>query len=293
MHLSETHVISGTANMDYYEKKDYLDSEDAYINLVVLSEPLAAHAHDFIEIAFIADGTGIHTIGGQDVLITSGDIFVINYDVPHSFTPNPDSALTIYNCLFTPALFGYSMTASRDFSDITRHFLFQSLHPENLKTHWKTSSGTAYELFRKMLSEYREKGYGYMQVIRAYLIELLMLIFRANKAADEHKSFEQTQFYKALEYIDANYAKDLKLDELATLAFVSPAYFSRRFKAVTGCTFKEYLQRRRIEQACKLLKTTPHKVIDIAAEVGYHDLKHFNEIFKRIMQVTPSEFKAT
>lgn len=293
MYLSENHGTSGTTNMDYYKKEDYLDSEDAYINLVVVPAPLAAHAHDFIEIAFIADGMGIHTIGGQDVPVTPGDIFVINYDVPHSFAPKPDSTLTIYNCLFTPALFGYSMTASRDFSDITRHFLFQSLHPESLKTHWKTSSGVAHELFRKMLNEYKDKDYGYMQVIRAYLIELLMIIFRANKAAGEQKSFEQAQFDKALEYIDANYAKDLKLDELATLAFVSPAYFSRRFKAVTGCTFKEYLQRLRIEQACKLLKSTPNKVIDIAAEVGYHDLKHFNEIFKRIMQVTPSKFKAT
>ncbi len=293
MHLSEKHVNSGMANMDFYKKEDYLDSEDVYINLVAVSFPLAPHTHDFIEITFVADGTGIHTIGDKDVPIASGDIFVINYDVPHSFTPSPNSTLTIYNCLFTPVLFGYSMTASRDFSDLTRHFLFQSLHTESLKTYWETTSNITHELFCKMLKEYSEKDYGYIQVIRAYLIELLMIIFRANKVVSSQKSFEQAQFDKALEYINVNYAKNLKLDELAMAAFVSPAYFSRRFKAVTGYTFKEYLQQRRIEQACELLKSTSLKVIDIAAEVGYHDLKHFNEIFKRTMQVTPSKFKVT
>jgi hypothetical protein len=56
-------VISGEANKDFY-KKDYLDSEDVYINLVAVSARIASHAHDFIEITFVADGTGIHTLDG-------------------------------------------------------------------------------------------------------------------------------------------------------------------------------------------------------------------------------------
>ncbi len=56
-------------------------------------------------------------------------------------------------------------------------------------------------------------------------------------------------------------------------------------------TVFEYAQNIRIEEACKLLKTTDKKVIEIAMSVGYKDLKFFNKVFKRYTDTTPREYR--
>jgi len=56
-------------------------------------------------------------------------------------------------------------------------------------------------------------------------------------------------------------------------------------------TVSEYIQKIRIEEACNLLRNSNYKVILIAQMVGYKDIKHFNEIFKKITGMTPSSYK--
>jgi AraC family L-rhamnose operon transcriptional activator RhaR len=83
----------------------------------------------------------------------------------------------------------------------------------------------------------------------------------------------------------------MKLEELSMLAFLSPSHFCRLFKEYTGLTVSEYTQRLRIEEACRLLKMSDKKVIDVAADVGYKDIKHFNQVFKKIIGKTPRDYR--
>jgi YesN/AraC family two-component response regulator len=88
-----------------------------------------------------------------------------------------------------------------------------------------------------------------------------------------------------------NYSSDIKLEDLATRAFLSPNYFSKLFKDCTSITISDYIQKLRIEEACNLLKNTDKKIIDISGEVGYKDIKFFNQIFKKIIGKTPSDYR--
>jgi AraC family L-rhamnose operon transcriptional activator RhaR len=73
-----------------------------------------------------------------------------------------------------------------------------------------------------------------------------------------------------------NYSQSLKLDDLSVKAFLSCKYFCKIFKDHTGMTVFEYVHKIRIEEACRLLKSTSKKVADISCEVDYSDLKFFN-----------------
>jgi YesN/AraC family two-component response regulator len=93
---------------------------------------------------------------------------------------------------------------------------------------------------------------------------------------------------KIIEHLQTNYFQTLNLQQLSMLFFLSPNYISRLFKEYTGQTLTDYMQSKRIEEACRLLKETDKKIVTIAEEVGYKDLKHFQQVFKKITGTTPS-----
>ncbi|MED5018136.1 response regulator [Paenibacillus chibensis] len=95
----------------------------------------------------------------------------------------------------------------------------------------------------------------------------------------------------AVQYIRANYNTDVTLEKVASVVFLNPAYFSQVFKQKTGSGFKEYVTGLRIEKAIYLLEHTQLKLVDIAEKIGYQDVKHFTQVFRKRIHVTPTEYR--
>ncbi|WP_026021452.1 response regulator [Paenibacillus senegalensis] len=96
---------------------------------------------------------------------------------------------------------------------------------------------------------------------------------------------------KAKRYIDAHYQHDIGIEEVAEHVEISFSYFCTLFKQTAGCTFLEYLTRFRIGKACQLLRESEVKVFQIASLVGYQDPRYFTQVFKKMMGMTPSEYR--
>jgi two-component system, response regulator YesN len=98
--------------------------------------------------------------------------------------------------------------------------------------------------------------------------------------------------HQARAYIDKNYGNaELSLNEVATQVNFSPNHFSAVFSEETGETFKDYLTRIRIEEAKKLLRTTGHKISEVAVQCGYNDPHYFSQIFRKGTGLTPQQFR--
>ncbi|MNI45309.1 Xylose operon regulatory protein [compost metagenome] len=96
---------------------------------------------------------------------------------------------------------------------------------------------------------------------------------------------------EAIAYIKGNYSGSLKLGELAAAANLSERQFSRLFRQQTGMSFIAYLHTIRMEAACRLLTGTRHSVAEVAAAVGYADLKFFHQLFKRKIGAAPRQYR--
>ena len=97
---------------------------------------------------------------------------------------------------------------------------------------------------------------------------------------------------KAMVYIQENYSRDISLDDVSSQVNISPYYFSKIFKDETGENFIEYLTRVRIERANELLVDANISVKEAGIQSGYSDPNYFSRIFKKQMDMTPSEYKA-
>lgn len=96
---------------------------------------------------------------------------------------------------------------------------------------------------------------------------------------------------RARNYIDANFNRDLSLDEVSREVNISPYYFSKIFKDETGETFIEYLTQVRIAKAKDLLSHTNYSMKEICTMVGYADPNYFSRSFKKNVGVSPTEYK--
>ncbi|AIQ50743.1 response regulator [Paenibacillus sp. FSL R7-0331] len=93
-------------------------------------------------------------------------------------------------------------------------------------------------------------------------------------------------------WLTANYKLHADLNMLAGMVFLTPSYLSKLFKQETGLTLTDYVIDIRIRTAKQLLKSSPDlKVHEIGTEVGYPDPAYFNKLFKKIVGVTPNEYK--
>ncbi|HSU36661.1 MAG TPA: AraC family transcriptional regulator [Propionibacteriaceae bacterium] len=97
---------------------------------------------------------------------------------------------------------------------------------------------------------------------------------------------------RARDAMDRAYAEPLDIPALARIAYLSEAHFIRTFKATFGETPHRYLQRRRVERAMFLLRSTDRSITDICLDTGFTSLGTFSRTFTRIVGEPPSSYRA-
>ncbi|WP_342645587.1 AraC family transcriptional regulator [Mucilaginibacter sp. CSA2-8R] len=99
------------------------------------------------------------------------------------------------------------------------------------------------------------------------------------------------RFKKITEYILQNFNKDITLPEAASIANMGLTAFCNFFKNQFRMTFVEYLNTVRIGHACKLIAEDKHNIVEVAYECGFNNLANFNRQFKKLKNITPSDYR--
>lgn len=130
-------------------------------------------------------------------------------------------------------------------------------------------------------------------LIRAYnsVVNKLEADAEGKETVEENVKKSATLTEKALRYIRENYST-VSVESLAAELFVSKRTLMRKFKLETGKTVGEFIVETRIEAAVELVKTGEYKMLDVAHRVGYSDMKHFYETFKKVTGHSPKFYKS-
>lgn len=94
-----------------------------------------------------------------------------------------------------------------------------------------------------------------------------------------------------INYLNSNYNSEITLDFLSSRFYIQKHYLCHLFKRNTGMTIMEFINKKRLSEAQKLLKSSDHTISDISGIVGFRSQNYFNLMFKRAIGMTPSEFK--
>ncbi len=258
------------------------------------------HRHQFIEVVYILSGEAIHTVGEKEYTVCGGDVVLVNSGVPHKFVSatNSNESFVSYDLMFSPDFFDASAINMNVFESLKDCFLFYSLFPSDASAYPDMHvSGKKYynygDLFTRIYHEYKTREKGYLEIIRAYVIELIIKVFRDidKKNTTRLSPDNQKTVDSAVSYIENNYNENLSVDDIAAKVFLSPDYFRKLFKKVTGESVTSFQQKMRIDEACRLLSTTEMPIKDISIEVGYNDSKAFYQTFKKVTGKTPKMYR--
>lgn len=176
----------------------------------------------------------------------------------------------------------------------------QYVYTKRLKTRIVLLSGYqdfeyARQAIRYGVSEYLTKPCTLVQIEES-IRRVSIAISESRQAANEPEITDTCEIQDKLlqllcQYIDENCDQPLTLENVAKKLYVHPANITRILKRNYNVTFKEYQLKRRIIKANELLKDHTLKIYEIAERVGYKDIHHFYDQYKRQMGKTPSEYR--
>lgn len=118
------------------------------------------------------------------------------------------------------------------------------------------------------------------------------LAMKSNQITVQQANAEPPVITKAKQYIQEHHTEEMSLGQVAAAVHTSTFYFCKLFKKATGIHFTEFVTRTRTEKAKNLLLNPNLRVSEIAYEVGFQSLTHFNRIFKKIVGQSPTEYRA-
>lgn len=259
-------------------------------------DDIMAHDHDCFELAYVTGGCAGQTLNGVTETVQKGDYFIIDYGSCHSY--QNCRSFTLINCLFLPEIIDDTLSGCRSFDELLRvcliryHKQYLGRTPVNRIFH--DEDGKILNLLIGMQEEYEEKNTGYKEIFRCRLMEIVILTMR--KVMQEHStSLEQevqsTVILEAIRFLEANYTQKAVLGRFCQEYHYSMQYISRRFKQETGLTALEYLHKVRIEKCCEQLAGSDLRIQEIAHRTGYEDMKFFHEIFRRLVHMSPGEYR--
>lgn len=252
------------------------------------------HSHDFIEFAYVKEGSAIHHIAGKEIPIKKGDYFIIDCHAEHGYSPDKKKeTLELIHCLFFPEILDDALLGCKSFNELLNCYLirFNRYKLGEVPTEYvfHDDDGKILSLLYLIDQEVEEKKAGHVELERCYLIELL--VFTLRKIYAPANDIHNEVVAKIVDYANKNFSSDITLEKICAEMNYSLSYISRKFKEEIGMNFNKYVQRKRIEKACHLLAQTTKSVTEIAQESGYYDYKFFLKVFKENVKVSPREFR--
>ena len=139
---------------------------------------------------------------------------------------------------------------------------------------------------------------GWREVIRSLVQQLAVYLLRTHVNVQRSDEIELSRvgivdrrLRRAIEFMHDNCARELRLSEIASAAYLSEFHFARLFKKITGATPHAYLAALRIERARVLLTETDITIVEIGAQVGYGTQSHFTKVFREATGLAPRAFR--
>jgi AraC-like DNA-binding protein/mannose-6-phosphate isomerase-like protein (cupin superfamily) len=239
-------------------------------------------AHPFAEIFYVLDGAGSFVIDGREHLCGPGDVVLVPPGAPH-IIEDGGTPLTLYGIAVSASLLGND-------PEIVRRAR-AGVVPGSRALGGRVRAG-----IRRLLYEQTDTQPGARTLMIGLTLQLAAALARVAAGPDPaHAAHPSDANRRAVERFLAELAhrfyEPVRIDRVAADLGMSRRSFTRIFRACAGCSYADYVERVRVEYACRLLRETTRGIAPIAFECGYEELSSFYRAFRRQTQTSPGVWR--
>lgn len=236
------------------------------------------HGHPFCEILFVLGGNGETVIADKKYSIKKGDIVIYNpYTIHHESTLGSDGLELAFFGITNFQVGGLPIDSliDKDSSPVL---------------HTKKEEDKFEFYFRSLVEEVSENQQ-YSELMAKYWARLILLRILRLANISEAKLVTNALFTKIHKYLSNNFAEIESMDQICEALNISKYYLSHVFKNYMGCPPMQYVTKKRISHAKKLLQETDMSASAIADACGYKDRVLFFKAFKKLEGVSPNTYR--
>ncbi|NIB38239.1 AraC family transcriptional regulator [Pseudomaricurvus alkylphenolicus] len=258
-----------------------------YYHLSLSGKPSYWHFHAEFELTYIVEGHGIRAVGDHLGHLKCGDLMLLGENLPHDFNITDDGSDVILMTVRFPKSIIQGFPELEKIGGMLKAAKFGTLFSdvdvatvEKLMSFKRLSHSQRLITLLDVLNDLSE-------IPEDALESLSSVEFSDDMLGEKTHS----RLRDVIEFVNNNIRRPIELKEVAEFTCMTVPSFCRWFKRSLGCSFVTYLNRRRIEEACRMLLVTELPVSEVASSCGFESFSNFNRCFSKHKHMTPSEYR--
>lgn len=244
----------------------------------------ALHLHDFHEIYFLLSGERRYLLGHNIYDVSPGNAVIIPKNELHRTSAVQGKGYERYVIYF------YDDTI-KELCDNIIGFDFESFLSLGCLEFDPETVAVICGYLEQMQGEQAKSDEFSLAYMRNILRNVIITMLRYGKQKNCEQRDDADKIQTVAKYIRENFSDVITLESMAKMAFMENTYFSKRFKALTGFGFNEYLSETRIRAAEQLLRYSSVSVSEISEKCGFSSSNYFGDAFKRHRGYSPREYR--
>lgn len=250
------------------------------------------HYHEEFELIYFLEGQGIRIVGDHISDFKKGELVLVGAWLPHLWRHDLQEAqeqeADFIVIKFRKRFDQINLFALPELSSINR--LLKKAE-RGLYFSQKTKDQVHDLILQMAASDGTKKLILLLEILRVLAMEEKLSLLSSPDFIRPLEATEEDRLQKVINYIFNNHYRNIPLEEVAELAFMTPPAFCRFFKKRTNKTFSHFLNEFRIGKSCQLLINSEKSIKQICYEAGFNSLTNFNRTFKSFKSMTPSAFR--
>lgn len=252
------------------------------------------HWHQELEAGIVTAGQITMYVNKERITLREGDGFFVNTEIPHAFLEAEDDQSRQCSVVFDPILVG-GRFSSVFWQKYVQPVLSAAVLPCCIFRREEPWQAEAVAAIAQVWENCSTQPEGYEIPVRNHLSRLMGLLSAhlpgENPTHSRRIARDNERIRIMMGYIQAHFAEELTMGDIAKSAMISPSECLRCFHNTIGLTPIQYAKYYRTQLAAAALLGTDKKIAEIGAECGFQEMSYFAKTFREVMKVTPSEYR--
>lgn len=251
------------------------------------------HFHNYLEVGYCYYGNGSVQFADKELPYHAGTLTFIPKNIPHRTCPTPEEYTKKQKWEYF--FIDVDLILKKFFADVPEKYVkMQKNLSQEVFVLGNSENDAPLHLLQMIKDEVRQKKYHYSYAIYSLAFNFLLFFDRLNhseSSEDLPGSDAMNYVREVINYMEDHYTEEIKAKDLARSCGLSETHMRRIFSEYVNMPPSEYLNVVRINKACEMLAHENDSIEKIAHSVGYPVLSTFLRNFKKVTELSPSEFR--